>query len=83
MAGSYNVEETALITSWDQENVQNCSIGLIYCSNSYCILCMAQSINDKVCLLHISYVNTPAPFTSACEVCNEIMAAINTIKQQL
>ena len=67
MVGSYNVEDIALITNWDQENVQSWSIGLIYCSNPYCLLFMTQSINDKVCLLQISYVNTPAPFTSACE----------------
>ena len=29
MAGSWNVEEAALIAIWDQENVQSGSIGLI------------------------------------------------------
>ena len=51
MASSYNVEETAVIANWGQENVQSWSIGLIYCSNYYHLLCMARSANDKICLL--------------------------------
>ena len=49
MVGSSNVEETALIANWDLEKVQSWSIALMYFTNSYCLLCMAQSINNKVC----------------------------------
>ena len=45
MGGSWNVEEIALITNWGQENIQSWSIGLIYCSNSHRLLCMARSSN--------------------------------------
>ena len=33
MASSCNVEETAVIANWGQENVQSWLIGLMYCSN--------------------------------------------------
>ena len=68
MASSCNVEETAVTANWGQENVQSWSIGLIYCSNYYHLLCMARSANDKICLLQIPYINIPMPFASACGI---------------
>ena len=65
---SWNVEETTLITNSEPGNAQSWSIGLIYCSNFYHLLCMAQSANDKVCLLWIPCVITSVPVISACGV---------------
>ena len=62
MASSWNVEEIALIVNWSKENAQSWSVALIYCSNSYCLLCVAQSIKDKVWHLYISYIYTSIPF---------------------
>ena len=72
MASSGNVEENS---SNRQLGPGKCPelvhIGLLYCSISYHLLCMAQSANDKIFLLQIhadvntTSVNMPAPFTSA------------------